>query len=217
VPDFEIEDLYKRETVCGADEAGMGSWAGPLVVASCLFLGHTLPPSLISLNDSKKVLRSRRESLFEELMKCPLIRYGIAVINESLIDEAGLAEAWRIGVVKSVSGLHATICIIDGTRWVDIPGIVKCIPLVRGDGKSYSIAAASIIAKVTRDRIMLDIHREFPGYGFDRNVGYGTRYHMESISKLGVCERHRRSYAPIRKFIMGHSPGFGIQHAIAES
>jgi ribonuclease HII len=205
VPSFEIEDSHPGERVCGIDEAGMGSWAGPLVVAGCLFLEHSLPHDLAFLDDSKRLSRSKREALFEVIVRYPLIKHQFAVVAETVIDAVGLAEAWKRGVIEAASPLGASLCIVDGTRRVDIPGIRECLPIIKGDQKSYSIAAASIVAKVIRDRIMQDVHVEFPEYGFDKNVGYGTKLHMNSISKFGICRSHRRSYAPIRDHESGES------------
>jgi ribonuclease HII len=203
MPDFSIESSYEHEIICGVDEAGLGAWAGPLVVASCLFLDRVLPQGLLLIDDSKKLTRPKRECIFEEISSCPGIRYKFSVIGEEIIYDVGLVGAWRKGVVESVSSLGATVCLLDGIRKASIPNI-KCVPIVKGDQKSFSIAAASIIAKVTRDRIMQGVHREFPVYGFDRNVGYGTSEHMKSISKFGICKRHRKNYAPIRKFMQNN-------------
>jgi ribonuclease HII len=139
--------------------------------------------------------------MFKKISSCPTIKYRFAIIDEKIIYDFGLAEAWRRGVIESTSGLGASVCLLDGVRKVVIPSVKECRTVVKGDQKSYSIAAASIIAKVTRDKIMQNIHTNFPVYGFDRNVGYGTVEHMAAINRFGICERHRKNYAPIRKFI----------------
>lgn len=197
-PSFEIEEMYESQEIFGIDEAGLGPLAGPLVVAACCIEHRELSDELlININDSKKLSRKKREYLFEILANTPNIKCGISVIDNETIDEAGLSNAWRMGVVSSLIKFNPKICIIDGKRRVEIPGC-KVIPVVDGDQKSYTIAAASIIAKVTRDRIMMEIHEEFPEYGFDHHVGYGTRMHLDNLRRFGPCEYHRQSYVPIK-------------------
>lgn len=197
-PDFEFEKIYEGKEIYGIDEAGLGPLAGPIVVASCCIQDFRLSDELLnSINDSKKISKKKRESLFEIITNTLNIKYGISIVENTVIDEIGLSAAWKKGVIESVLEFNPEICLIDGSRRVEIPNC-KTISIVKGDQKSYSIAAASIIAKVTRDRIMRKIHEEFPEYGFDEHVGYGTKQHMEMLMQYGPCKYHRKSYAPIR-------------------
>ncbi|MDR0630640.1 MAG: ribonuclease HII [Holosporales bacterium] len=202
MPDFNIENLYLKDKVGGVDEAGRGPWAGPLVISCCIFTIHELSPLLRDgINDSKKVSPNKREILFEAITNSSIAKHQTAVVSNDDIDNLGLAKAWKKGVMDSISNLNISVCLIDGTSFVNLPKDTKCIPVIKGDQKSYSIAAASIIAKVTRDRIMRNIHNEFPEYGFDKHVGYGTMQHKEALKKFGPCKHHRKSYAPIRALL----------------
>ena len=197
-PSFEFEELYKNEVVFGIDEAGLGPLAGPIVVASCCIENLELPEDLRkNINDSKKISKKKRESLFEIIMQTPSIKYGIAIIDNEVIEEIGLSAAWKKGIAESIKNYNPTVCLLDGSRKAEIPNC-RVIPIVKGDQKSFSIATASIIAKVTRDRIMQQIHEEFPEYEFDKHVGYGTKLHMEKLMQFGPCKYHRKNYAPIR-------------------
>lgn len=197
-PDFEFEKLYKGKITYGIDEAGLGPLAGPIVVASCYIQNLELPDELLNnINDSKKISKKKRENLFEIITNTPNFKYDISIIENTIIDEIGLSAAWKKGIKDSVANLNPEICLIDGSRHVEIPNC-KTVSIIKGDQKSYSIATASIIAKVTRDRIMRRIHEEFPEYGFDKHVGYGTKMHMENLMKYGPCKYHRKNYAPIR-------------------
>lgn len=204
MPNFEIENKYISKTVAGIDEAGLGPLAGPIVVCSCVILSQSLPLSLNGIiDDSKKLTIKKREKLFEIITNSDDFMYGISIVDSSYIDEFGLSIAWRHGITESVRNLTGTpdVCIIDGNKKVIIDKIEIIESVIKGDQKSYSIASASIIAKVTRDRIMQNIHNEFPEYGFDRHVGYGTKAHFDALSKYGVTKYHRKSYAPIAKIL----------------
>ncbi len=197
-PNFEFETLYKNSLVFGIDEAGLGPLAGPLVVASCHIENMELSEYLLdNINDSKKISPQKREKLFEIITNTPNITFGIAIIENTTIDELGLSEAWKKGILESIANFSPNICLLDGSRKIYISNC-ETIPIIKGDQKSYSIATASIIAKVTRDRIMKKIHEEFPQYGFDKHVGYGTKLHMENLQKYGPCKYHRKSYSPIK-------------------
>jgi ribonuclease HII len=199
MPSFEMENLYPDERVCGLDEAGMGPWAGPLVVAGCVFSSREPALDFLDkIDDSKRLSPKKRGELMALIADCDAIEHGVAVIEADVIDEIGLAEAWRRGVLEVALDLSPAICLIDGTRSVEIPGTSRCLPIVKGDQKSYTIAVASIIAKVTRDGIMRDIHRENPEYGFDQHVGYGTALHKSMLMRHGPSKHHRKSFAPVR-------------------
>lgn len=198
MPSFEFEYLYAGKRVYGVDEAGLGPLAGPLVAASCFIKDQFLPDELLnSINDSKKLTGKKREYLFDIITNFPGIKFGISIIDNTEIDELGLSTAWKKAIVGSLNDQDVEACLIDGNRQVLIPHC-ETMSIVKGDQKSFSIAAASIIAKVTRDRIMRTIHSEFPQYGFDRHVGYGTKQHLDAISRWGPCKYHRMSYAPLK-------------------
>ncbi|MDR3224084.1 MAG: ribonuclease HII [Holosporales bacterium] len=197
MPTFEIENSFENTKVYGIDEAGLGPLAGPIVVASCFIKNHNLPEYLLTnIDDSKKLSRKTREQLFEKITNSQNFDYRIAIIENEIIDQVGLAAAWKNGILKSMDEVLGAICLLDGNRTVDIPGN-NVYPVVKGDQKSYSIATASIIAKVTRDRIMMKIHEELPEYGFDKHVGYGTKKHLEALEKYAPCRYHRKSFAPV--------------------
>lgn len=199
MPSFEIEKQYQNETIYGIDEAGLGPLAGPIVVASCHIISQKLSNELFeNINDSKKISKKKRDHLFEIITNDPYIKFGISIIDSETIDEIGLSKAWTKGIVESIKDQNPTLCLVDGIRKIEFPNGCKSISIVKGDSKSFSIAAASIIAKVTRDRIMDQIHKEFPYYGFDKHVGYGTRLHINQLTNLGPCKYHRKSYAPVR-------------------
>ncbi|MBQ7524614.1 MAG: ribonuclease HII [Alphaproteobacteria bacterium] len=205
MPSFELENGYPGEVVCGVDEAGLGPLAGALVVAACHIMDQHLPVELMeNIDDSKRLTGKKREHTFGLIETCTSIKYGISIIENTEIDAMGLSKAWQKGIVDAVSKLsifcRPTLCLLDGKRKVEIPNC-KCVPVIKGDQKSFSIATASIIAKVTRDRIMRKIHEEFPQYGFDKHVGYGTRQHLEALSRFGACKYHRQSYAPVAKVV----------------
>lgn len=198
MPNFEFENLYPNKVVYGIDEAGLGPLAGPIVVASCSIQNQFLSDELLqNINDSKKLTKKKREYLFEIITNTPNIKYSVAVVENHLIDEIGLSNAWKTGILNSVTNTSANVCLIDGIRKVIIPNCLS-VSIVKGDQKSFSIASASIIAKVSRDRIMQNVHQEFPQYGFDKHVGYGTKQHLESLMKFGPCKYHRLCYAPVK-------------------
>ncbi len=198
MPSFEFEKLYTNKTIYGIDEAGLGPLAGPIVVASCYIQNQSLSDELLeNINDSKKLTKKKREYLFEIITNTSNIEYSIAIIENNSIDEIGLANAWKHGIINSVKDKFPNVCLIDGIKKFAIPNCIS-ISIVKGDQKSFSIASASIIAKVTRDRLMQKVHDEFPEYGFDKHVGYGTKQHIETLMRLGPCKYHRLSYAPVK-------------------
>jgi ribonuclease HII len=198
MPSFEIENSYIRKVVAGVDEAGLGPMAGPIVVCACIIPDrNSIDPSI---NDSKKLSITVREKIFSKITND--FTYGIAVIEPHVIDECGLSYAWKKGIQDAVYNMPTKpdVVIIDGNREVFIENVITK-SIVKGDNKSYSIAAASIIAKVTRDRIMRSLHDEYPEYGFDKHVGYCTKAHIEAVRKFGITRHHRKTYAPIRSLL----------------
>lgn len=194
---FETEHGAPARLVCGVDEAGRGPLAGP-VVAAAVILDPTCFPE--GLNDSKKLDAVRREKLFAALQTCAEIGVGIATVEE--IDRINILQATFLAMERAVAALPRSpqLALIDGNR---TPKSLSCasLTIVGGDARSLSIAAASIAAKVTRDRMMIDAAITHPGYGFERHMGYGTAAHLDALSCLGPCEIHRRSFAPIRNML----------------
>ena len=190
----EVEkDLYNKgfKNICGIDEAGRGPLAGPVVVA-----GGIMPKdSMIEwVNDSKKVTERRREILYEKI-KEEAISYSIAVIDHNIIDDINILNATKQGVTEVVDGLAVKpdFIIVDALTHINTRGI-PYEPIIKGDAKCYNIAAASILAKVTRDRIMRQWDEIYPQYGFAAHKGYGTARHIAAIKEYGLCPIHRITF-----------------------
>lgn len=183
-----------HQVVAGIDEAGRGPMAGPVCVASVV-----LPPKYRHpvLNDSKKLAEKQREKLYEEITRHPDIRWHCEVVEVEVIDRINILQATWLGMRRCALALdpRPDAVLIDGTPVRDFP--VHHVALVEGDSLSYSIAAASIIAKVTRDRLMVEMALQFPQYGFETHKGYCTPHHQETLRIHGPCPHHRRSFAPV--------------------
>lgn len=196
-PDYSFEEACNKLPVCGIDEAGRGPWAGP-VVASAVILNPAAIPE--GLNDSKKLTAKRRDALFDAINTVAQVGVGIATVQE--IDEVNILQATFLAMRRAVEALPnpPAYALIDGNK---IPPRLSCDAeaIVKGDGRSVSIAAASIVAKVTRDRIMVTLAQQFPGYGWERNAGYGVKAHQEGLNRLGVTPHHRVSFKPIHKML----------------
>jgi ribonuclease HII len=193
-PDFSIERKAMRKgarQVCGIDEAGRGPWAGPVVAAAVVLDPKCIPDGL---NDSKKLSEARRAALFEPIMASSRVGIGIADVDRIDRDNILQATLWAMAQALDQIGSVA-LALVDGNRAPALPCPVQTI--IEGDAKSLSIAAASIIAKVTRDRIMVGHDQAYPGYGFARHKGYGTALHQEALRRHGVTPLHRTSFAPI--------------------
>ena len=191
------EQCYRQgaELVAGLDEAGRGPLAGPVVASAVVLPPYTL---LNGLNDSKLVNPARREVLFGQI-KAGAIGVGIGVVDAQLIDKHNILEATKIAMKQAIKNLGVTpdFLLIDAVK---LDGLsMPQSNIIKGDRVSASIAAASIIAKVHRDRLMLDLHEQFPQYGFDKHKGYGTKEHLQALAKYGPCPFHRRSFAPVRE------------------
>ena len=198
-PDFGFErQAIKRygALVAGVDEAGRGPWAGPVVAAAVILNQAALPEGV---NDSKKLAETKREYLFEEISRTAVVGVGIADVAR--IDQDNILNATLWAMAEAVRQLpeqpHSLL--VDGNKVPDVPMPAEAV--VKGDGRSLSIAAASIVAKVTRDRIMGVLDLDFPGFQWARNKGYGTKAHQEALQKFGVTEHHRRSFKPIGRLI----------------
>lgn len=184
--------------VAGVDEAGRGALAGPLVAAAVI-----LPPDparlllLDGVRDSKLLTPGAREAQFERVHACAL-GVGVGVVAASLVDGAGLAAAGQLAFRRAVASLaHSPdFLLLDAFRLRGAP--VPQLAVIRGDARCLSVAAASVVAKVTRDRLMRELHERFPRYAFDKHVGYGTAAHHAALLAHGPCLEHRRSYAPVR-------------------
>ncbi len=174
--------------VAGMDEVGRGPLAGNVVTACVVMPEEPLIPWI---DDSKKLSESRREKVFEEIMSCALY-VGIGEVSPEEIDRINILEATRKAMRKAAESVPADIFLIDAVTGLGLKG--REVPIIKGDASSYSIAAASIVAKVIRDRQMKELDKLYPEYGFARNKGYGTREHTEALMRIGPCPVHRRSF-----------------------
>jgi ribonuclease HII len=194
--------ILKRRSgaiIAGIDEAGRGPLAGPVVAAAVILPVEKLPRVLSrGLDDSKKLRPERREELYAAIVGCTAIRYGVGRAEVDEIDTINILQATYRAMARAMEALshEVHIAIVDGNRAPPLPCAVET--LIGGDGLSLSVAAASILAKVTRDRYMRALHLEHPGYGWDTNVGYGTDEHRAAILSLGLTPHHRRSFAPVQ-------------------
>ncbi len=176
--------------ICGVDEAGRGPLAGPVVAGAVILPRDT---EILYLNDSKKLSAKRREALYDEIRE-KAVSVGVGIIGPERIDEINILNATYEAMRLAIADLKVKPDILLNDA-VTIPGIeTEQVPIVKGDAKSISIAAASIIAKVTRDRMMAEYDRSMPGYEFGRHKGYGTKMHIESLKRLGPCPIHRRTF-----------------------
>ena len=195
----EIEkDLYHKgfKNICGIDEAGRGPLAGPVVIAGVIMPEDSM---IEGVNDSKKVSEKKREKLYDIILE-EAISYSVAIIGQDVIDEINILKATKQGVTKVVEGLDVKpdLILVDALTHIDTKGI-PYDSIIKGDAKCYNIAAASIIAKVTRDRIMRQWDEIYPQYGFINHKGYGTAKHIEALKEYGPCPIHRKSF--IKNFI----------------
>jgi len=196
--DEEIKKIYKRRYIIGVDEAGRGPLAGPVVAAACI-----LPDGALfeKLNDSKQLSPEERDSLFLQITQFPGILYGIGLADARTIDRINILQATFWAMTQAVAALKTKpdYLLIDGNRLPqsDIPSEA----VVEGDAKSVSIAAASILAKVTRDRIMEELDEKYPLYGFKQHKGYATEQHLTALKEHGPCPIHRKSFEPIKSML----------------
>jgi ribonuclease HII len=198
MPDFSFEVL-EDGPVAGVDEAGRGALSGPVVAAAVIFR-HPLKPCLLSrIDDSKRLKPSERNSLNSEIRKCGVIGIGAASVTE--IEKVNILNASMLAMRRAVLALPELpiLALIDGNKSPDVP--CRTRTLIRGDTLSVSIAAASIIAKVARDRIMGLLSFRYPCYGWKQNAGYGTREHLAALKTMGATGHHRRFFAPVNKIL----------------
>jgi len=195
-PDFSFEASHLKaghKLIAGVDEAGRGPWAGPVVAAAVILDVENIPAGL---NDSKKLNEAKREMLFEQVYQTSQV--GVGIVSSAEIDKINILQATLRAMAQALENLPGspTIALIDGNKAPPVK--ILCETIKKGDARSLSIAAASIIAKVTRDQIMKEMDNQFPGYQFARHKGYGTAIHASALEKLGPCPQHRMSFAPIR-------------------
>jgi ribonuclease HII len=201
MPDFAIEKECQG-VVCGVDEAGRGPLAGPVVAAAVIIDRRAFRGALrATLDDSKLLPRPQREACYAALLGCA--RIGVGAASRREIDRINILRASLLAMARAVAALGACpdMALVDGNIAPTLPCPVRTV--VGGDGLSFSIAAASVIAKVTRDRIMRALAARHPGYGWETNVGYATSRHGEAIRRLGISPHHRRSFAPVRLALDG--------------
>lgn len=189
--------------IAGIDEAGRGPLAGPVVAACAIFRPDFSQDDiefseLRKVNDSKQLNTKTREEVYEEIIK-KCLAYGIGVCDNKIIDRINILQAAFLAMKKAISAMKQkpNYLLVDGGFAIPNSSL-KQEAVVDGDAKIFSIAAASIIAKVTRDRLMRDAHERFPNYGFDKNKGYGTKFHLACLKKYGPCEIHRQSFRPVK-------------------
>jgi ribonuclease HII len=195
-PHFDFERAaFARGLPCvaGVDEAGRGPWAGPVVAAAVILNPDTLPSGV---NDSKKLTPEKREELYDVILR--VAEVGVGIADVSVIDRDNILQATYAAMIQAVAALKRVplLALIDGNRAPRLACLTETI--IEGDGQCLSIAAASIVAKVTRDRMMIDLDRQCPGYGFAQHKGYGTPEHQAALDRLGPSAHHRRSFEPIR-------------------
>ena len=198
-PSFEIEDDFDG-VIAGVDEAGRGPWAGPVVAAAVVLDRETMPEGL---RDSKTLTEKRRKELAGALWQCARIGVGVSSVDE--IDQMNILRASLLAMSRAVANLPVVpaIALVDG----HIKPKLRCpaYTVIKGDAKSFSIAAASIIAKTTRDRMMRELARDYPDYQWQKNKGYGAPAHREALDRCGVTPHHRKSFAPIHKMLYSES------------
>lgn len=199
-PDFSHETAAQARgfaRIAGIDEVGRGPLAGPVTAAAVILDPANIPDGL---NDSKKLSAKRRDALFDQIMACATVGFAHATVEE--IDEHNILRASHIAMLRAVEALGVTPdhLLIDGNL---IPRgcTVSAEAVIKGDGKSLSIAAASIVAKVTRDRVMVDLAQQHPGYGWESNAGYPSKSHISALQELGVTPHHRRSFKPVHNIL----------------
>lgn len=194
----EFENKFPEYIIAGIDEAGRGPLAGP-VVAACVVLDRD--KEIFYLNDSKKLSEKRRDTLYDEIITSAKA-YGIGIIDEKVIDEINILEATHLAMKEAFENANKmyfekyheniNMLFVDALKIKNID--VKQVSIVHGDALSISIAAASIIAKVTRDRMMIEYDKKYPEYGFIKHKGYGTKAHIDKLKEIGPCELHRKSF-----------------------
>tara|TARA_R110002050_G_scaffold847_6_gene6026 strand:+ start:14875 stop:15558 length:684 start_codon:yes stop_codon:yes gene_type:complete len=199
-PSFEFE-LKFDGIVAGIDEVGIGSWVGPVMAAAVILKPEVPKDILQNLQDSKKLSATKRNFIYHQLLKCPHVIYGIGQASVDEIEALNIRQATFLAMSRAVDalGVKPDAAIVDGNARPILPCPIQMV--VKGDQRSFSIAAASIIAKVTRDQFIKDLAEKFPEYGWDKNAGYGTQKHRDALNNQGVTDFHRKGYAPIARLL----------------
>lgn len=210
IPDFSREEkLFKKgyRYIAGVDEAGRGPLAGPVVAAAVVFTDSKIFKKLADkgIRDSKTISEKKREYFYELIIENSL-DWSAGIVSEKTIDKINILEATKLAMKKAVEKLNnkPDFLLIDGINVLEsFPAsqMASQMAIPKADQTIFSVSAASIIAKVTRDRILLDFDKEYPGYGFAKHKGYGTKFHMEMLNKKGPCKIHRKSFGPIEKIL----------------
>lgn len=208
MPDFLLETHAQTQLghkiIAGVDEVGRGPWAGPVMACAVVIDLTRLPPTVADrMHDSKKLTEKQRQSLYPELVQC--VDYAIGQCSVAEIDQHNILQATMIAMTRAVQGLphRPDYILVDGNR-MPTPAIGwdydgECV--IKGDATSLSIAGASIIAKVTRDKLMAELAQQHPHYGWETNAGYGTKTHQQGLATHGITKHHRKSFAPIAKIL----------------
>ena len=199
VPDFSIEKNCCKKIIAGVDEAGRGPLCGPVVAGAVVFKKFDFD-DMPMISDSKQMSEKQRNIAYDWITNNPDIIWSVAQCSASEIDELNILQASLTAMTRAVNGLKCDVeyCLVDGNK---MPRNIIGEAVVKGDAKSLSIAAASIIAKVTRDNIMRDLSKQFPQYDWDKNAGYPTQQHLQAIDKYGINEHYRKSYRPVKERI----------------
>lgn len=191
---IEFDKAYNVKALCGVDEAGRGPLAGPVAVCACI-MPTEIP--IVGIDDSKKLSEKKREELYEKIIQ--VADYCVVLVDRQTIDGINILQATKLGMKQALEGLKTKpeLAVIDAVKGLDTD--IRYVSVVKADAKSYCTAAASILAKVTRDRIMRDLDIKYPQYGFAKNKGYGTSVHIEALKNYGACPEHRRTF--IKNFV----------------
>ena len=197
IPDFCLEKNCGKKIVAGVDEAGRGPLCGPVVAGAVVFLKYDFDDMPI-ISDSKQMSEKQRDIAYDWITNNKDIVWSVAQCSATEIDELNILRASLTAMKRAIDGLSvkAEYCLVDGNK---MPDKINGMAVVKGDAKSLSIAAASILAKVTRDRIMHDLAKIFPEYGWDKNAGYPTQQHLQAIEKYGINENYRKTYKPVKE------------------
>lgn len=196
---FEQQLRSTHTFVAGLDEAGRGAWAGPVVSAAVVFSESHIP--IAEINDSKKLTPAKRQALYYQICRSALA-YAVGISDQQIIDQINILQATKLSMKQAVHSLSVVpqLLLIDGKNMeIDFP--TQQHSIIDGDALCYSIAAASILAKVTRDQVMCEAAKKYPGYGFEQHKGYGTQQHQIALSRFGCTPLHRKSYKPVQKFL----------------
>lgn len=205
VPDFSVEIGCNKKIIAGVDEAGRGPLCGPVVASAVIFLKHDFDDMPL-ISDSKQMSEKQRDIAYDWITNNPDIIWATGQCSPAEIDELNILWASMSAMERAVGALNMSpeYCLIDGNR---VPKNLNGMAVVKGDAKSLSIAAASIIAKVTRDRIMHKLSQQFPQYGWEKNAGYPTPEHLQMIKKYGINEHYRKTFGPVKKVTENDNSG----------